>query len=120
MVIETVMRFLSCRVYDKKDKKSGEKTGEKGMILQLAEINNDNDFIVNTYFPTEEQIKTKGGINSIKLFDKVKVIFELISASSKPRFVALGDIVEVAHIVYSPTEEDIKKQVEQEKAKKAS
>lgn len=105
MVIETTMRFLSCRYYDKKDKKTGEKIGEKGMILQLAEVNSENDVIINTYFPTEEQVKTKGGIDAIKLFDKVKVTFDLISASAKPRFVALGDIVEFAHITYSPTNE---------------
>lgn len=121
MVIQTVMRFLDCRQYDKKDKKSGEKTGEKGNILQLIEVNEDGKVNVGTYFPTDDQIKTKNGVSSIKFMDKVQVTLELESATSKPRFVSLGDVVGVAHIVYEPTNENIKKEIETERTnKKAS
>lgn len=121
MVIQTEMRFLDCRSYDKKDKKSGEKTGEKGNILQLVEVNEDGKVSIGTYFPSDDQIKTKDGVSSIKFLDKVQVTLDLENVTSKPRFVSLGDVMGIAHLVYSPIKEEIQKSIEADKAtKKAS
>ena len=114
MVIQTEMRFLDCRQYDKKDKATGNKTGEKGNILQLLEVNDEGRVSVGTYFPADDQLQTKDGITSVRFMDKVQVTMDLASATAKPRFVSLGDVVQRADIGYHAVGE-IKEPINREK-----
>lgn len=88
MKVECVLLFGGKSQYDKKDKSTGKKTGEKSYIYNFLEVDSERNFVnAKSYFNDEDL-----DISKLELLKPCKVVFEISPMSDFKRFVTVNPV----------------------------